>query len=179
MRYHVPPDKSWDAEAIVDSLQAQSLDADRIDATVHLRIPLPAATRQLARLYWAIIRRKPFLVTVKFNPNKFIRNVDVEYDIMRKPINLEWMYWMDAIDNAMADNGYFVIDSVDSEREVALQYCADRSVLIHLYDNVLKLEAEKVESLNQRDYENAARVQNRINDLRDQIDAKLAIEQRT
>jgi len=106
-------------------------------------------------------------VTIRFHPERFLRNIDVEYDPPNTP-PMPWAYW-DEITRAMRERGYVV----GSERRIANRYDHGSDELRKLLDELDRIQFEQEQLIEKEDFRGAALLRDEKNALRERMDAIL------
>ena len=110
-------------------------------------------------------RTGEFKITIRYLPNKFIRNLQVELDLQ-----LSWETSSRRIDQAMTQQGYVGVTK-QLEGAIARQYCYDLKAIQELEEEIKHQQTSKEKLVNDQDFEGAARARDMELDARDRLDA--------
>ena len=166
--FHVPIDDTWDAKSIAELLRHRGLDAYAVDDAVRITLPLMQTHSIIGKLARKMFRPGPLSITLSFFPDRFIRNVGLEYDVVKMPMDFPCF---DDIAEAMHQRGYLA----DDDREIAARYCPDSADLVKLFDEIDKLQIQKEDLVAKQDFENAVIVRDKEEVIRSEIDAMLFV----
>ena len=164
--YHVPTDDTWDAQSIVELLRNRDLDACILDDAVQITLPSTQRFSIIGKLVQKLFRPRPLSITITFCPEKFIRNVDLKYDVMKMPSNCPCF---DDITDAMHHRGYLTED----DREIAARYWPSSAELAKLFEQIDELQIQMEDFVAKQDFENAVVAIDKEKMIRNDIDAML------
>lgn len=164
--FHVPTDDNWDAQSIEDFLRRRDLEATTVDDAVRITLPQPQPHSIIGKATRKLLRPVPLTITIAFFPERFIRNVDLEYDALKMPTDCPCF---DDVTEAMHARGYLAED----DREIAARYCPDSAELTSLFDELDDLQMQKEALVAKHDFENAVTVRDKEEMIRGEIDAML------
>lgn len=164
--FHVPTDDTWDAQSIAKLLRHRNLNACTVDDTVRITLPITPPQSIIGKLARRLFRPRPLSITISYFPERFIRNVDLEYDVIKMPMDCPYF---DDITEAMHQRGYLA----DEDREIAARYCPDSAKLTRLFDEIDDLQIQKENLVAKQDFENAVIVRDKEVMIRSEIDAIL------
>ncbi|KLU07473.1 hypothetical protein RISK_000551 [Rhodopirellula islandica] len=164
--FHVPTDDRWDAQSIAELLRHRDLDAGTVDDTVRITLPLTQPRSFVGNLVWKLFRPSPLKITIFYSPEKFVRNVDLEYDVLKISMDCPCF---DDIAEAMRQRGYLA----DDDREIAARYIPGSIELAKLFDAIDELQIQKEDLVAEQDLENAVIVLDKEEEIRSKIDSML------
>ncbi|WP_442511692.1 UvrB/UvrC motif-containing protein [Novipirellula sp. SH528] len=164
--FHVPTDDRWDAQSIAELLRHRHLDACTVDEAVRITLPLTLPHSLVGKLVWRLFRPSPLKITISHCPERFIRNVDLEYDVMKMSMDCPCF---DDIAEAMRQRGYLA----GNDRDIAARYVPGSAELAKLFDEIDELQIQKEDLVAKQDFENAVIVRDKEEEIRSAIDAML------
>lgn len=164
--FHVPTNETWDPEALAERLREQNLEAIVLADSVRITLPtIPPAT-MLERLQDLIFPARSQHLTLRFNKQKFICNIELVFD----PLNFSHeSVILTQISKACKQRGYWCKPG----REIAMKYCPDSAELKELLEKVEQLQIEKENLVANQNVEQAAKVRDDETLLKQRIDAIL------
>jgi len=163
--YHVPLGDDWDPESINVSLRSRNIDSRVVGNEVRVAVLKSRPRNVVAKLFRWLFAGRPYCVTIQFRPERFLRNIHLDYDPMKSvPLS-----FLDEITDAMHERGYVV----GSERRIANRYDHGSDELRQLLDELDRIQLEQEQLIEKEDFAGAALLRDEKNILRERMDAIL------
>lgn len=169
MKFHVPPDRRWSANEIATALQAVGLHS-RPECNA-VRICLPAIDIPSFPFVWQKIKYEP-TITLVFYPEKFLYNGDIQSGNSKLSVNRE----IEKISAVMEEIEWVLLPDEDLQREAEtlLRYTEMEGEIRYLLRELEQLQRAKSEWVASQDFENARRIQQEQDTIRNSLDQLVA-----
>ncbi|WP_442511760.1 UvrB/UvrC motif-containing protein [Novipirellula sp. SH528] len=164
--HHLPHGMNWEPTRLASVLSKNGVPACVFDSLVRIEIVDPHPPSLIGKLLRGVLGSRPNVITIKHDPDRFIQNINVDYDPFKIDNDLPHLH---DITVALRECGYVV----KSDREVAEDYCPDSDELRELFDTMERLQREKEDLVAAQDFEAAKLKRDEEREIRDQIDAYL------
>ena len=155
---------TWDPVRLAGILSCSGIPAIVDDSSVQIRILENDRPSMLGRLLQRNGKTVPVVITIQHDPKRFIRNIDVLFD----PMQYEGLFLRD-ISAALRECGCII----DSDRNVAANYCPVTGELLSLLDRLDEFQRQKKECVVNQDFESARMKRDSERSVRDTIDSYL------
>lgn len=166
MTYHLPIDLHWNPTAVCETLRSYCVDARVCGMTVRIRLPDGARKNLFARLWRLLLLRRPKIISMNYDPTKFIRNVEVQFPW---PLTRTELRCRDDVDAAMLKLGCLE----RSDHEIAARYCPEDPTLEMLFHEIDRQHDEVFKWARVQDFVNAGVHMDEQELIRKRIDAIL------
>lgn len=163
---HVPFGDHWDAETVSVSLRSRGIDTCIIDDAVRITLPKVRPQHIVMRLFRRFFPEASCYVMIRFRPEQFLGNIELDYDPLKTPVML---LYFDEIADAMRERGYWI----GSARRIAGRYNHSHGDLTEIFDELDRVQAEQEQLIERQDFKGAASLRDRNTALRQRIDATL------
>ena len=149
MTYHLPIDLHWNPTSVCETLRSYCVDARACGTSVRIRLPDGARITFFARLWRLLLLRRPKIISMNYDPTKFIRNVEVRFPW---PLSRAELRCRDDVDAAMLKIGCLK----GCDHEIAARYCPEDATLETLFDEIARLHDEAFKCAQVHDFANAS-----------------------
>jgi hypothetical protein len=174
--FHLPQHVSWDCKFVLAELTRRHIDASIVGSDIHITLSSERCEawrkKHQSKLDRHIARRFPDRphLAIRYLPNRFLRNVELDRDPFNSPPSESHVILAQA---ALLDLGAVLLDSLDTEFEIALSHC-DRPVELKAFrDRIESIIAEKEKRIANFEFELAAATRDSEMEVRAELDTFL------
>lgn len=164
--HHLPHGKAWDPARLADALSRNGVPASANESSIQIEIPDVQSPTIFVRLTRWLFRSRPHVIRIKYDTERFIRNIDVQYDLFKFSDDPPYLHEITA---AIRECGYVV----KTDREVAANYCPESNELSTLFGRMERLQREKEDLVAAQDFKAASLKLDEEHHVRNKIDAFL------
>ncbi|MEO1529478.1 MAG: hypothetical protein AAFX06_28990 [Planctomycetota bacterium] len=164
IHFHLPLDVPWNPKFIRDELTRRGIDAELAGFDIHIALSSARCKEWRDRHRDAIEFRlakglpdRPNLA-IRHYPNRFLRNVELRRDVLRIPPHEAALILAQA---SVLDLGGILLDSIETEFEIALLHSKSKDALFAFRDRIEQLRTEKEKCIAALDFDAGASARDR------------------